>query len=77
MLRIDEDLRNRYVDVFMTVCEELAEKMPEKKMIFRALQREATEYNNFPIVDNLCYIMIDYYDELSDETIRKFVQLRA
>lgn len=77
MLKIDRELHERYINVFVTVCEELAEKLPDKTDLFRAMTREANEYLNFPIVDNLCYLVVDYYDELSDETIRKFVQLRA
>ena len=77
MLRIDKELHERYVNVFETVCEELGKKIPEKQDLFRAMTREANEYKNFPIVDNLCYLVVDYYDILSDETVRKFVQLRA
>lgn len=77
MLRIDEDLRKKYVSVFVAVCEELGKKLPEKQDLFRAMTREANEYNNFPIVDNLCYLVVDYYDILDDDTVKKFVQLRA
>lgn len=77
MLRIDKELEVRYRNLFLSVCDELAQKIPEKESLFRAMQREANEYLNFPIVDNLCYLVIEYFDELDRDTIEVFVRLRA
>ena len=77
MLRIDKELEVRYRNLFLSVCDELAQKIPEKESLFQAMQREANEYLNFPIVDNLCYLVIEYFDELDRDTIEVFVRLRA
>ncbi len=77
MLRLEEELEKRYRNLFVAVCEELAQKRPDKEDFCLAMQREATDYKNFPIVDNLCYLAITYYDDLDDETIREFVKVRA
>lgn len=74
---MDTDLKSRCKDLFIAVCEELAKKIPEQEILFRAMIREANEYSNFPIATNLGDIVASYYDTLDNDTIKKFVQLRA
>ena len=74
---MDTDLKLRCKDLFIDVCEELTRKIPEQETLFRALQREANEYINFPIATNLGDVVASYYDILDDETVKKFVMLRA
>lgn len=77
MMNVDTDLRDRCKNLYVAVCEELGKKLPEKESLFRAMQREANEYSNFPIATNLGDIMADYYDVLDSATIERFVRLRA
>lgn len=77
MLNIDTDLKEKCKKIFLAVCDELAQKIPEKAPFFLALKREANDYPNFPIITNLGDVLADYYDVLDDATIEKFVKMRA
>lgn len=77
MLNVETDLKQKCKELFISVCEELAQKIPEKAPFFLALKREASDYKNFPIATNLSDVVADYYDVLDDATIEKFVKMRA
>ena len=77
MLNIDSDLKEKCKNLFLAVCDELAQKIPEKAPFFLALKREASDYKNFPIITNLGDVVADYYDMLDSSTIEKFVKMRA
>lgn len=77
MLTIETNLEQKCKNLFLAVCDELSQKIPEKAPLFLALKREATDYPNFPIITNLGDVVADYYDTLDDATIEKFVKMRA
>lgn len=83
MNRINEitlviDLKNPIKDeeikaLFLSICDELAMKLPEKETYFRSLQRECRECL-FNIVPNMSDLVRTYLDLLDRETIDSFIK---
>jgi len=59
---------------FIALCDELAEKVPEKETYFHNLQREHEECM-FNVLVNTENIVREYYDILEKGTILKFVHI--
>lgn len=74
LLMNNEKLRDDLVELFIDVCEELSEKIPEKEAHFHVLQCEAKNYTNFPIVTNLSDTILENYDALDRETIIRYIR---
>ncbi len=73
------DLKNPISDkeieaLFLSICDELAIKLPEKETYFRSLQRECRECL-FNIVPNMSDLIRTYLDYLDKETIDSFVRI--
>lgn len=59
--------------VFLRICDELAEKIPEKEPYFRSLQRECRECV-FNIVPNMSDLVATYLDILDRGTVTAYAR---
>lgn len=61
-------------EFFIVLCEELAEKVPEKATYFQNLKRESEEclFNDVINAENM---IREYYDVLEKQTILNFINI--
>lgn len=72
-MHLTNENKERFINFYEIVCNEMIQKNPEKKSHYQRLMEEANNYCIFPLVVNMADLIMDNIEILDLATVKEYI----